>query len=48
MSKQDRLSLVREIATRPARVLAKLDGYSVNQAKRILRRTCPRLNFNRA
>jgi len=45
MSKTDRLSLVREIATRPARILSKLDGFTPEQAKRVLRRTCPKLKL---
>ncbi len=47
MSKSDRLSFIAALATKPARVLSKLDGYSVNQARRILRRACPRLNLSR-
>lgn len=42
MSKNDRLSFIALAASRANRVLAKLDGYSVNAARRILRRTCPR------
>ncbi len=48
MSKNDRLSLVRSIATRPFRVLSRCEGMTPAQAARVLRRTCPRLNLNRA
>lgn len=49
MSKNDRLSLVREIASRPFRVVARLAAAGMNeaQARRTLRRTCPRLHLNR-
>lgn len=48
MSKQDRLCLVRAIASRPLRVLAQLAdaGMTVTQARRALRRTCPRLHLS--
>lgn len=45
MSKTDRLSFIAQIASRAGRVLARLaeSGSSPAQARRVLRRTCPRL-----
>lgn len=50
MSKTDRLSYIRDIASRPARILNRLSdaGCNVNQARRVMRRVCPRLNLNSA
>lgn len=44
MSKPERLALVQSIATRPARVLTRCEGFTLAQAKRVLRRLCPKLN----
>jgi hypothetical protein len=48
MSKHDRLQFIARLATKPARVLSRLDGFSPEQAKRVLRRVCPKLHLNRA
>lgn len=40
MSKTDRLYLISRLATRKARVLSRLDGFTLAQAKRVLRRVC--------
>lgn len=48
MSKQDRLSLVRAIASRANRIICRCAdcGLSVSQTRRALRRTCPRLHLS--
>ncbi len=46
MSKSERLSFIAQTATRPARILSKLDGFTLTQAKRVLRKLCPRRTFN--
>lgn len=47
MSHSDRLLFIRATATRPARVLSQLEGFTVAQAKRVLRRLCPKLHLSR-
>lgn len=44
MSKNDRMTLIQSIASRASRVLDRLAAahMSPDQARRILRRTCPR------
>lgn len=50
MSRSDRLTLIQSIAGRVNRVLTRLAAahMSPNQARRVLRRTCPKLHLNRA
>lgn len=38
MSKSDRLQFIAHLATRRARILSRLDGFTVAQAQRVLRR----------
>lgn len=38
MSHSDRLSYIRFVATRKSRILNRLDGFTVAQAQRVLRR----------
>lgn len=49
MSKTDRLSFIRDCATRAIRVLTRCAdaGLTVPQSARVLRRTCPRLQLVR-
>jgi hypothetical protein len=50
MSKTDRLSFIANVAGRVNRVLSRLAAahMSPHQARRVLRRTCPKLHLNRA